>query len=182
MAFSHSDSMPTARISPRRGVYFAAVDGEGVLMDIVANRYYGLTAEAAHIWQSVVVTSTAAPASSVVCSSDCSCTTTLSEALDAWRASNLLECPETPVVGESLPVSKEARQPASVGLPDSLSYRPTGQAPELKYFLVQFVTKHYGRIRATVKAQYAESLYFMEAALAEATIAHDQRERTIERF
>ena len=41
---------------------------------------------------------------------------------------------------------------------DSLSYRPTGQAPELKYFLVQFVTKHYGRMRATVKAQYAESL------------------------
>jgi type IV secretory pathway TrbF-like protein len=65
---------------------------------------------------------------------------------------------------------------------DSLSYRPTGKAPELKYFLVQFVTKHYGRMRATVKAQYAESLYFMEAALAEATIAHDQRERTIERF
>jgi type IV secretion system protein VirB5 len=65
---------------------------------------------------------------------------------------------------------------------DAMTYRPVGQAPELKYFLVQFVTKHYGRMRATVKAQYAESLFFLESALAEATIAHDQRERTIERF
>src|SRR3954469_25980838 len=65
---------------------------------------------------------------------------------------------------------------------DALNYKPAGQAPELKYFLVQFITKHYGRMRATVKSQYAESLFFMESALAEATIAHDQRERTIERF
>ena len=65
---------------------------------------------------------------------------------------------------------------------DALSCKPAGQAPELKYFLVQFITKHYARMRATVKAQYAESLYFMEAGLGEATMAHDQRERTIERF
>ena len=65
---------------------------------------------------------------------------------------------------------------------DAMSYKPSGQAPELKYFLVQFLTKHYGRMRATVKTQYAESLFFMESALAEATMTHDQRERTIERF
>lgn len=65
---------------------------------------------------------------------------------------------------------------------DTLTYKPIGQAPELKYFLVQFVTRHYGRMRATVKAQYAESLFFMESSLAEATIAHDQREHVIERF
>jgi type IV secretory pathway TrbF-like protein len=65
---------------------------------------------------------------------------------------------------------------------DAMTYKPVGQAPELKYFLVQFVTRHYGRMRATVKAQYAESLFFLEASLAEATIAHDQREHTIERF
>jgi len=41
---------------------------------------------------------------------------------------------------------------------DALNYKPAGEAPELKYFLVQFVTKHYGRMRATVKTQYAESL------------------------
>ena len=65
---------------------------------------------------------------------------------------------------------------------EAMTYTPVGQAPELKYFLVQFVTRHYGRMRATVKAQYAESLFFLEASLAEATIAHDQREHTIERF
>jgi type IV secretion system protein VirB5 len=65
---------------------------------------------------------------------------------------------------------------------DALTYKPLGQAPELKYFLIQFVTKHYGRIRATVKQQYAESFYFLDAALAEATMASDQQEQAIEQF
>ena len=65
---------------------------------------------------------------------------------------------------------------------DALTYKPVGQAPELKYFLVQFVTRHYGRMRATLKQQYAESLYFLEAGLAEATIASDQKTQAIEHF
>lgn len=65
---------------------------------------------------------------------------------------------------------------------DALNYRPAGQAPELKYFLVQFITKHYGRMRATVKTQYAESFFFLESALAEATIAHDRQTQGIEKF
>ena len=65
---------------------------------------------------------------------------------------------------------------------DTLTYRPEGQAPELKYFLMQFVTKHFARVRATVKEQYAESLYFLDAGLADATIAADQRAHTIESF
>src|ERR1700724_3637148 len=63
---------------------------------------------------------------------------------------------------------------------DALTYAPQGQAPELKYFLVQFVTKHFARVRATVKQQYAESLYFLDAPLADATITQDQREHTID--
>jgi type IV secretory pathway TrbF-like protein len=65
---------------------------------------------------------------------------------------------------------------------DTLTYRPFGQAPELKYFLMQFVAKHFSRMRATVKEQYAESLYFLDAALADATIATNQRSQTIETF
>ena len=65
---------------------------------------------------------------------------------------------------------------------DTLTYRPQGQAPELRYFLTQFVTKHFARIRATVKEQYGESLYFLDAALADATIAQGQRNQTIEGF
>src|SRR4051812_40792024 len=65
---------------------------------------------------------------------------------------------------------------------DTLTYAPQGQAPELKYFLVQFVTKHFARVRATVKQQYAESLYFLDAPLADATIAQDQRDHGIDSF
>ncbi len=62
----------------------------------------------------------------------------------------------------------------------SLMYTP--QAPELKYFLVQFVTAHYSRVRATVRQQYAESLYFLDGRLADATIDANKKAGTIERF
>src|SRR6202521_2345868 len=65
---------------------------------------------------------------------------------------------------------------------DTLTYKPQGQAPELKYFLTQFVTRHFARVRATVKERYTESLYFLDAALADATIAQNQRAQTIESF
>jgi type IV secretory pathway TrbF-like protein len=65
---------------------------------------------------------------------------------------------------------------------DDLNYRPQGQAPELKYFLTQFITKHFARIRSTVKQQYAESLFFLDAGLADATIAQNQRDHAIESF
>jgi type IV secretion system protein VirB5 len=65
---------------------------------------------------------------------------------------------------------------------EALTYRPVGQAPELKYFLVQFVTKHFSRVRTTVKKDYSESLYFLDGTLADATIARDQREQTVEKF
>ena len=60
------------------------------------------------------------------------------------------------------------------------AYRP--QAPELKYFLIQFVTNHYGRVRATVRDTYARSLYFMDARLADATIEANKKSKAIERF
>ena len=63
---------------------------------------------------------------------------------------------------------------------ESLTYTP--QAPELKYFLIQFVTKHYSRMRATVRQQYAESLYFLDGRLADATIEANKKAGTIERF
>lgn len=62
----------------------------------------------------------------------------------------------------------------------ALQYQPQG--PELKYFLIQFVTDHYGRMRATVKENYARSLYFMDARLADATIDANKKSKEIERF
>src|SRR5439155_1690519 len=63
---------------------------------------------------------------------------------------------------------------------DASAYRP--QAPELRYFLTQFVAKHFGRIRATVQRDYADSLFFLEPALADATIAHNEQSRVMEAF
>jgi type IV secretion system protein VirB5 len=65
---------------------------------------------------------------------------------------------------------------------DTLTYKPQGQAPELKYFLTQFVTKHFARMRATVKDRYAESLFFLDAGLADAAMTQNQRDQTIQSF
>src|SRR5204862_1971233 len=63
---------------------------------------------------------------------------------------------------------------------DATTYHP--QAPELRYFLTQFVVKHFSRIRATVQREYPDSLFFLETALADATIAHNDQSRVLETF
>jgi type IV secretory pathway TrbF-like protein len=63
---------------------------------------------------------------------------------------------------------------------DAATYRP--QPPELRYFLTQFIVKHFSRLRATVQREYPESLFFLDPALAGATIAQNDQSRTIELF
>ncbi|MEZ5289849.1 MAG: VirB8/TrbF family protein [Vicinamibacterales bacterium] len=63
---------------------------------------------------------------------------------------------------------------------DATAYRP--QAPELRYFLTQFVVKHFSRIKATVQREYPESLLFLAPALADATIAQNEQSRVLETF
>jgi type IV secretory pathway TrbF-like protein len=63
---------------------------------------------------------------------------------------------------------------------DASRYQP--QPPELRYFLTQFVVRHFSRIRATVQREYPDSLLFLEPALADATIAQNDRSRVIETF
>src|SRR4029078_10982999 len=63
---------------------------------------------------------------------------------------------------------------------DATAYRP--QAPELRYFLTQFVVKHFSRIRATLQREYPDSLFFLEPALADATIAQNEQSRVLEMF
>ena len=63
---------------------------------------------------------------------------------------------------------------------DATTYKP--QAPELRFFLTQFVVKHFGRIRSTVQREYPDSLFFLDPALADATIAENDQSRTIEQF
>ena len=63
---------------------------------------------------------------------------------------------------------------------DATAYRP--QAPELRYFLTQFVVKHFSRIKATVQREYPESLLFLDPRLADATIAQNDQSRVLETF
>ena len=63
---------------------------------------------------------------------------------------------------------------------DASRYQP--QPPELRYFLMQFVVKHFSRIRSTLQREYAESLFFLEPALADATIAQNEQSRALEMF
>ena len=63
---------------------------------------------------------------------------------------------------------------------DATRYQP--QPPELRYFLTQFVIKHFSRIRPTVQREFPDSLLFLESSLAEATIAQNDKDRSIEAF
>lgn len=63
---------------------------------------------------------------------------------------------------------------------DATAYQP--QPPELRYFLTQFVVKHFSRIRATVQREYPDSLLFLDGTLADITIAHNEQSRVIETF
>ena len=63
---------------------------------------------------------------------------------------------------------------------DAAGYRP--QAPELRYFLTQFTVKHFSRIRATLQREYSDSLFFLDPALADATIAENERSRSLDNF
>ena len=63
---------------------------------------------------------------------------------------------------------------------DATRYQP--QPPELRYFLTQFIVKHFSRVRATVQREYPDSLLFLDPALADATIAQNDQTRTIEGF
>ncbi len=63
---------------------------------------------------------------------------------------------------------------------DASGYQP--QPPELRYFLTQFVVKHFSRLRATIQREYPDSLLFLEPMLADATIAQNEQSRVIETF
>ncbi len=63
---------------------------------------------------------------------------------------------------------------------DTLEYRP--QEAEIKYFLIDFVQRHYGRMKATVRENYARSLYFLDGRLADSIIEGNKKSKAIETF
>jgi type IV secretory pathway TrbF-like protein len=63
---------------------------------------------------------------------------------------------------------------------DSLEYKP--QEAEIKYFLIQFVQQHYGRMRATVQENFSRSLYFLDGRLADEIIEKNKKSKALETF
>jgi type IV secretion system protein VirB5 len=61
---------------------------------------------------------------------------------------------------------------------DSLTYQP--RDAEVRYFLMDFVTRHYSRVRATVRENFARSLYFLDGRIADATIEESKKSKLIE--
>lgn len=63
---------------------------------------------------------------------------------------------------------------------DSLTYQP--RDAEVRHFLIEFVTEHYSRIRATVQENFARSLYFLDGRLADATMEVNKKTKALESF
>jgi len=68
----------------------------------------------------------------------------------------------------------------AVKLPILAEYQP--QELEIKYFLADFVERHYGRMRATLRESYSRSLYFLERQLADSLIEANRKSQVVETF
>jgi type IV secretory pathway TrbF-like protein len=62
----------------------------------------------------------------------------------------------------------------------SLEYKP--QAPEIKYFLTQFVHDYYSRNRATVRDDFSRSLMFLDSRIAAERMEQNRKTKEIEQF
>src|SRR5262249_11111084 len=74
----------------------------------------------------------------------------------------------------------EVGRAEAVAYDTAATYKP--QAPELRYFLTRFVVTHFSRLRAAVQRDYPDSLFFLDPALADATIATNDQTRALEQF
>jgi type IV secretory pathway TrbF-like protein len=72
-----------------------------------------------------------------------------------------------------------------VGRAEALAYQDfvyKPQAPEIRYFLTQFVIGYYSRNHKTVAQQYVNSLYFLDRALFSAIDVRDRKSQWLPKF
>ena len=62
----------------------------------------------------------------------------------------------------------------------SFTYKP--QAPEIRYFLTQFVIGYYGRNHASVRERYVASMYFLDRQLFSAIDNVDRKTQWLPKF
>ncbi|SRR6266446_4230869 len=63
---------------------------------------------------------------------------------------------------------------------DEFQYQP--QEGEIRYFLIDFIQRHYSRMRATLRDNYARSLFFLDGRLADVLIEANKKTNAIETF
>ena len=72
-----------------------------------------------------------------------------------------------------------------VGRAEAVNYpglQYQAQEPEIKYFLIQFVHDHYGRMRATLQENFGRSLYYLDGRLAEEIMDKNKKTKALETF
>jgi type IV secretion system protein VirB5 len=72
-----------------------------------------------------------------------------------------------------------------IGRAEALGYDATNYTPrdsELKYFLIQFTTKYYGRARATIRDDWTRAMYYLDARLAGGLMNAERKNKVIETF
>ena len=111
-----------AGMVPKPGVYFASVDGQGVLMDLIADRYIALSPVSARIWSLLVALQGAEGISEQLSElesmSELAARVTVARQMDAWRAAGLLADERGHAV--SLPEQRDAGPPAASELDAAL--------------------------------------------------------------
>ena len=60
------------------------------------------------------------------------------------------------------------------------AYAP--EAPELRYFLAEFVQLHYARLLGSVEERFSRSLYYLDATLARAAIEDERKSASLAHF
>ena len=72
-----------------------------------------------------------------------------------------------------------------VGRAQAIDYSPAEykvQEAEIKYFLKNFVEKHYGRLRGSAKADFGDSLYFLTPTLVDQILDTEKRSHSLDDF
>jgi len=102
-------------ICVRPGVYFAAVQGEGVIMDLIEDRYYGLCAQSTALWQRLLEGQLLEGRPTQAVSSEI-----IAQQLEAWRQTRLvIDRAARAPIAETMPVLKPLGAPAAAGLDDA---------------------------------------------------------------
>jgi len=65
---------------------------------------------------------------------------------------------------------------------NNTGFNYTPEAPELRYFLAQFVQLHFSRLLGSVEERFGKSLFFLDAKLSQAVIEEERKAQSLTTF